>query len=272
MGKPQYRTNHGLARHQRRRFRTQGAGPPSPPGSSAAGSSALYLKLVEKAINRTAGSSLPGALSVSIIGVVLNIILIPRSSGYFRRPYHQLRGAALAGCRPRHRHGVGGLLALCSRGVPAGAAPCQGGRLRQCGRCGRHGERVGLFGTTIVSGDSVTHVVGNNKIFSDTIKNFFFHAAAATVDCVVAGQRRRYQRCSETIESGLARHQERARWTHRRRSKSSSSPPKARCLPCAVTPTPTTTGRSTSTSIKPLLTNSARPVIGAGDAQVQRQV
>ena len=33
-------------------------------------------------------------------------------------------------------------------------------------------KELGLFGIAIVSGDSVTHIVGNHKIFSDTIKNF----------------------------------------------------------------------------------------------------
>ena len=29
-----------------------------------------------------------------------------------------------------------------------------------------------MFGTTIISADNVTNVIGNNKIFSDTIKNY----------------------------------------------------------------------------------------------------
>ena len=33
-------------------------------------------------------------------------------------------------------------------------------------------REIGLFGTTFLTGDNVTTVVGNNKIFSDTIKNF----------------------------------------------------------------------------------------------------
>ena len=30
---------------------------------------------------------------------------------------------------------------------------------------------MGLFGTTIITPDNVLTIVGNNKIFSDTIKN-----------------------------------------------------------------------------------------------------
>jgi small conductance mechanosensitive channel len=32
-------------------------------------------------------------------------------------------------------------------------------------------NELGRFGATVVSGDSVTNVIGNNKVFSDTIKN-----------------------------------------------------------------------------------------------------
>jgi len=40
--------------------------------------------------------------------------------------------------------------------------------------CGSEGtvKEIGLFATTIVTGDNVTTFVGNNKIFSDTIQNF----------------------------------------------------------------------------------------------------
>ncbi|MEO7255176.1 MAG: mechanosensitive ion channel domain-containing protein [Casimicrobium sp.] len=30
---------------------------------------------------------------------------------------------------------------------------------------------LGRFGTTVVSGDSGTNIIGNNTVFSDTIKN-----------------------------------------------------------------------------------------------------
>ena len=33
-------------------------------------------------------------------------------------------------------------------------------------------KELGLFGIAIVSGDSVTRIVGNHNIFSDTIKDF----------------------------------------------------------------------------------------------------
>jgi small conductance mechanosensitive channel len=33
-------------------------------------------------------------------------------------------------------------------------------------------QEIGLFGTTILTGDNVTTTVGNNKVFSETIKNF----------------------------------------------------------------------------------------------------
>jgi small conductance mechanosensitive channel len=42
---------------------------------------------------------------------------------------------------------------------------------------------MGLFGTTIITPDNVTTIVGNNKIFSDTIKNFSAQDYRR-VDCV----------------------------------------------------------------------------------------
>jgi small conductance mechanosensitive channel len=42
---------------------------------------------------------------------------------------------------------------------------------------------MGMFGTTILSPDNVVTIVGNNKIFSDTIKNFSVEAFRR-VDCV----------------------------------------------------------------------------------------
>jgi small conductance mechanosensitive channel len=44
-------------------------------------------------------------------------------------------------------------------------------------------KELGLFGTTILTPDHVTTVVGNNKIFSDTIKNYSVEAYRR-VDCV----------------------------------------------------------------------------------------
>jgi len=42
---------------------------------------------------------------------------------------------------------------------------------------------MGMFGTTILAPDNVATIVGNNKIFSDTIKNFSAQAFRR-VDCV----------------------------------------------------------------------------------------
>jgi small conductance mechanosensitive channel len=44
-------------------------------------------------------------------------------------------------------------------------------------------KELGLFGTTIISGDNVQNMVGNNKIFSDTIQNFST-LPYRRVDCV----------------------------------------------------------------------------------------
>ena len=48
--------------------------------------------------------------------------------------------------------------------------PFKGGRFCQCGGRYRHHQEIGLFATNIVTPDNVLCVVGNNKIFGDTIQ------------------------------------------------------------------------------------------------------
>ena len=81
--------------------------------------------------------------------------------------------AAVSPRRRRHRRGLERTARqLRRRRVPRGPAAVQGRRLRHRRR--RHGtvNEIGLFGTTINTPDNVRTIVGNNKIFSDTIQNF----------------------------------------------------------------------------------------------------
>ena len=131
------------------------------------------LKLVERAINRT-GRIEPtlARYLVSIIGVVLNIILILAILDIFG--VHTTSFAALlAGAGLAIGTAWGGLLSHFAAGVFLQVLrPYKVGDYVSAGGVEGTVKELGLFGTTIVSGDSVTHVVGNNKIFSDTIKNF----------------------------------------------------------------------------------------------------
>ena len=58
--------------------------------------------------------------------------------------------------------------------------PFQGGGLRRGRRPGRHGAELGLFATTIVTPDNVMTLVGNSKIFADTIHNYTARRCAAS--------------------------------------------------------------------------------------------
>lgn len=131
------------------------------------------LRLVERGIGST-GKIEPtlARYLVSIVGVVLNIVLILAILDIFG--VHTTSFAALlAGAGLAIGTAWGGLLSHFAAGVFLQVLrPYKVGDYVSAGGVEGTVKELGLFGTTIVSGDSVTHVVGNNKIFSDTIKNF----------------------------------------------------------------------------------------------------
>lgn len=108
----------------------------------------------------------------SIIAIALNVTLVLGILGYFGIQTTSF-AAILAGAGLAIGAAWSGLLGfICRRRFHAGATPLQGGRFCQCWRCGRYGARLGLFGTVIVTPDNVLTIVGNGKIFGDTIQNF----------------------------------------------------------------------------------------------------
>jgi small conductance mechanosensitive channel len=68
-------------------------------------------------------------------------------------------------------------------GVHAGAAAVQGGRFHQAGGVTGTVKELGLFGTTIITPDNVTTIVGNGKVFGDNIQNYST-LPVRRVDCV----------------------------------------------------------------------------------------
>ncbi len=131
------------------------------------------LNLIEKAINRT-GKIEPtlARYLVSIIGVLLNIVLILAILDIFGVQTTSF-AALLAGAGLAIGTAWGGLLSHFAAGAFLQVLrPYKVGDYVSAGGVEGTVKELGLFGTTIVSGDSVTHIVGNNKIFSDTIKNF----------------------------------------------------------------------------------------------------
>ncbi len=133
----------------------------------------MVLGLIERAIAKS-GKIEPtlARYLVSIIGVVLNIVLVLAILDVFGV---QTTGfaALLAGAGLAIGTAWGGLLSHFAAGAFLQILrPYKVGDYVSAGGVEGTVKELGLFGTTIVSGDSVTHIVGNNKIFSDTIKNF----------------------------------------------------------------------------------------------------
>ena len=130
-------------------------------------------KLIAKAIERT--KKIEPTLArylISIIGVLLNLILILAILDIFGVQTTSF-AALLAGAGLAIGTAWGGLLAHFAAGAFLQVLrPYKVGDYVSVGGVEGTVKDLGLFGATIVSGDSVTHIVGNNKIFSDTIKNF----------------------------------------------------------------------------------------------------
>lgn len=133
----------------------------------------IVLRIFEKAINKT-GRIEPtlARYLVSIIGVLLNIVLILAILDIFGVQTTSF-AALLAGAGLAIGTACGGLLSHFAAGAFLQVLrPYKVGDYISAGGVEGTVKELGLFGTTVVSGDSVTNIVGNNKIFSDTIKNY----------------------------------------------------------------------------------------------------
>jgi len=130
-------------------------------------------KLVEKGITRS-GRIEPtlARYLVSIIGVLLNIVLILAILDIFGVRTTSF-AALLAGAGLAIGTAWGGLLAHFAAGVFIQVLrPYKVGDYVNVGGVEGTVAELGLFGTTVISGDNVTNIIGNNKIFSETIKNY----------------------------------------------------------------------------------------------------
>ena len=108
----------------------------------------------------------------SILVVALNIVLVLAILGIFGIQTTSFV-ALLAGAGLAIGTAWGGLLTHFAAGAFMQVLrPFKVGDLVQVGGVTGTVTEIGLFGTTIVTGDNVMNVVGNNKIFSDTIQNF----------------------------------------------------------------------------------------------------
>lgn len=108
----------------------------------------------------------------SILGVALNIVLVLAILDIFGVRTTSF-AALLAGAGLAIGTAWGGLLTHFAAGVFMQVLrPFKVGDFVQAGGVTGTVHEVGLFGTTIITPDNVLTIVGNNKVFSESIQNF----------------------------------------------------------------------------------------------------
>ncbi|CAB3803231.1 mechanosensitive ion channel family protein [Paraburkholderia caffeinilytica] len=108
----------------------------------------------------------------SILGALLNLLLILAILQVFGVQTTSF-AALLAGLGLAIGTAWGGLLAHFAAGIFMQVLrPFKVGDFVMAGGVTGTVSELGLFGTTIVTPDNVTTIIGNNKIFSDTISNY----------------------------------------------------------------------------------------------------
>ena len=181
------------------------------------------------------------------LSVLLNIALVVAILGYFGVETTTFAALIAAG-------GVaigvawGGLLANFAAGAfLVFLRPFKVGDFVTAGGVTGTVNEIGLFGTTINTPDNVRTIVGNNKIFSDTIQNFSANRIPARGPDGAHQQRRRSPRRDPAPEGSTGEDPQRAAphphptWT------SCSSLRPVRCSASGPTAATMTTGRCTST-------------------------
>ncbi len=144
----------------------------------------LVLRAVGAALQR--GSKVDATLANylrSIFNVVLNVVLVLAILDIFGVKTTSF-AALLAGAGLAIGTAWGGLLTHFAAGVFMQVLrPFKVGDFVQAGGVTGTVQEIGLFGTTIVTPDNVQTIVGNNKVFSESIQNFST-LPFRRVDCV----------------------------------------------------------------------------------------
>ena len=145
---------------------------------------AILMNVVDRGIVR--GGKIDATTSryiTSILSVLLTIGLVLGIFGYLGVQTTSF-AALLAGAGLAIGAAWGGLLAHLAAGLFMQIMrPFKVGDYVMAGGVEGTVTDMGMFGTTILTPDNVATIIGNNKIFSDTIKNFSAHAFRR-VDCV----------------------------------------------------------------------------------------
>ena len=133
---------------------------------------ALVIRLVSAALTRQKVDPTVLRYLGNFISVTLNILLVVGILGYFGLETTSF-AALIAGVGVAIGAAWGGLLAnFAAGGFLIVLRPFKVGDYIAAAGVEGTVEAIGLFGTTINTPDNVHTVIGNNKIFSDTIKNF----------------------------------------------------------------------------------------------------
>ncbi len=144
----------------------------------------FVMNLVTKGMART-GKLEPTVAGyiTSILGVLLTIGLVMGILGYLGVQTTSF-AAILAGAGLAIGTAWGGLLTHFAAGIFLQVLrPFKIGDYVNVGGTEGTVKEMGLFGTTVLTADNVTTIVGNNKIFSETIKNYTTQPHRR-VDCV----------------------------------------------------------------------------------------
>jgi len=133
---------------------------------------ALATRLIQRALERKAVDPTLVRYLGSAIGVILTITLVVGILGFFGIETTSF-AALLAGVGLAVGTAWGGLLAHFAAGAfLLVLRPFRVGDFVTAGGVTGTVKEVGLFVTTLVTPDNVQTMIGNNKLFSDTIQNF----------------------------------------------------------------------------------------------------
>lgn len=132
----------------------------------------IVVRLTGNALSRQQVDATLQRYLGSIIAVTLNVVLVVAILGYFGLETTSF-AALLAAAGIAIGAAWSGLLANFAAGVfLVILRPFKVGDYIEAGGVEGTVEAIGLFGTTINSADNVHTTVGNNKIFSDNIRNY----------------------------------------------------------------------------------------------------
>ena len=153
----------------------------------------------------------------SIVGVVLNVILIVAILGYFGVETTSF-AALIAGMGVAIGAAWAGLLANFAAGAfLVVLRPFKVGDYVKAGGLEGTVKEIGLFATTILTPDNVSSFVGNNKIFSDYHPEFLSEPVSTRRAHRSARAHGRRARCDPAAEGGARGDSERAGGSQARR-------------------------------------------------------